>query len=222
MFNGIYKNPNNKRQKYRSFFFPVNSPLRLEKTGKLHFVDKCKRGGGMKTNLEIDPGEYCAKRKTFPLFFDASPHGIAGQSESIHSDFLCPRFHSGPRFAIRRFDTVARCFRTPATFLLLPPSARNRRENKRGQEVTQWRWPTYTPTIFPSVPAISSLLYDSPPFPRPPRAPQFYFLSAATRSPILIKRISRHQFRVPWSPRDINYGRQYTRRASYVCRFEYR
>lgn len=61
-----------------------------------------------------------------------------------------------------------------------------------------------------------------PPFPRPPRAPQFYFLSAATRSPILIKRISRHQFRVPWSPRDINYGRQYTRRASYVCRFEYR
>lgn len=127
-----------------------------------------------------------------------------------------------PRFAIRRFDTVARCFRTPATFLLLPPSARNRRENKRGQEVTQWRWPTYTPTIFPSVPAISSLLYDSPPFPRPPRAPQFYFLSAATRSPILIKRISRHQFRVPWSPRDINYGRQYTRRASYVCRFEYR
>lgn len=40
--------------------------------------------------------------------------------------------------------------------------------------------------------------------------------------PILIKRISRHQFRVPWSPRDINYGRQYTRRASYVCRFEYR
>lgn len=163
-----------------------------------------------------------AKRKTFPLFFDASPHGIAGQSESIHSDFLCPRFHSGPRFAIRRFDTVARCFRTPATFLLLPPSARNRRENKRGQEVTQWRWPTYTPTIFPSVPTISSLLYDSPPFPRPPRAPQFYFLSAATRSPILIKRISRHQFRVPWSPRDINYGRQYTRRASYVCRFEYR
>lgn len=127
-----------------------------------------------------------------------------------------------PGFAIRRFDTVARCFRTPATFLLLPPSARNRRENKRGQEVTQWRWPTYTPTIFPSVPAISSLLYDSPPFPRPPRAPQFYFLSAATRSPILIKRISRHQFRVPWSPRDINYGRQYTRRASYVCRFEYR
>lgn len=50
----------------------------------------------MKTNLEIDPGEYCAKRKTFPLFFDASPHEIAGQSESIHSDFLCPRFHSGP------------------------------------------------------------------------------------------------------------------------------
>lgn len=103
------------------------------------YISSINVNGGMKTNLETDPGEYCAKRKTFPLFFDASPHGIAGQSESIHSDFLCPRFHSGPRFAIRRFDTVARCFRTPATFLLLPPSARNRRENKRGQEVTQWR-----------------------------------------------------------------------------------
>lgn len=129
----------NSRNIARSFPPLIYSPLRLEKTGKLHFVDKCKRDGGMKTNLETDPGEYCAKRKTFPLFFDASPHGIAGQSESIHSDFLCPRFHSGPRSAIRRFDTVARCFRTPATFLLLPPSARNRRENKRGQEVTQWR-----------------------------------------------------------------------------------
>lgn len=125
------------------------------------------------------------KHKTFPrLFFDGCD-GIAGRSRSELPGF------SPLLFAIHRFDTVGRYVGYDVT---------------RGQEVTQWRWPTRTYRFFHRPRDIFPSLWL--PLPSRYSSSQFYFLSAATRFlPILIKRISRHQFRVPWSPRDINYGR---------------
>lgn len=178
----------------RSFFprWDVNLFASLLEKTRGSIVDKCKRDGGMLG--EINPGKYCAGSqhaerdiKHFLVFFSTRllTEFLAKASKRVH-----PLGFSLP-FAIHRFDTGRSLFQNtryippPPPPLPLESTAEN---TARGQEVTQWRWPAYTPTIFPSASAISSLLYDSPlPFPRPLRAPryswQFYFLSARDAIP---------------------------------------
>lgn len=222
MFNGIYKNPNNNigRNIARSFPPLIYSPLRLEKTGKLHFVDKCKRDGGMKTNLETDPGEYCAKHKTFPFFFSSRncwPKRVHPLGFSLSALPFRPSIRDPPIRYRRSVFPNTRYIPPPPPFR---PESTGEQEGTRGYAVALTHVYTYDFSIGPRDIFPSLRL----PLPSLDLLERRNFISYRPRRdpPILIKRISRHQFRVPWSPRDINYGRQYTRRASYVCRFEYR
>lgn len=159
--------------------------------GKGTFIDKCKRGGGggntwnsNRRQIRILRTEW--EHKTFPrLFFRR-----VWRNWWAKSKWVTGIFSASVRDPPIRYRRSVR-WRTPAT-------------TSRGDKRLRSGVDPRAPTDFSTVPAISSLLYDSP-LPSNASSSQFYFLSGtATRFlPILIKRISRHQFRVPWSPRDI-------------------
>lgn len=179
-----------------SFYIRFDRFIPYKYVNLFAFAPRClkKRGSyisSMNVNEEIfgDESGWISRRgggniSSILFFFflqDVSPDGIPGRSEAKLPGF------SPFRPPIR--DPPIR-YRRNTRYIPPSPRPESTGENiTRGQEVTQWRWPTYTPTIFPSAPAISSLLYDSPslPLPFPSSAArcswQFYFLSAATRFP---------------------------------------
>lgn len=187
-----------------SFYIRFDRFIPYKYVNLFSFAPRClkKRGSyisSMNVNEEIFGDESgwisCGgggKRKTFPRFFFSfsfrtrSPDGIPGRSEA-----KLPGSTTGfSPFRPPIRDPPIRYRRSEHPLHSPSPRPESTGENiTRGQEVTQWRWPTYTPTIFPSAPAISSLLYDSPslslPFPSSAArcSWQFYFLSAATRFP---------------------------------------
>lgn len=145
-----------------------------------------------------------AGHKTFPrLFFDASPHGIPGQSiEASPSTRIFPSIRDPPI----RYRSLAvsehPLHSSPSSSSASGIDGREHCEGTRGYAVALTRVYTYDfsigprdifpslrlPPSLPSTPSSAALLLAIL-FPIGPRRD----------SPILIKRISRHQFRVPWS-----------------------
>lgn len=219
-----------------SFYIRFDRFIPYKYVNLFAFAPRClkKRGSyisSMNVNEEIFGDESAwisrrggGKRKTFPRFFFSFSFrtrpltGFLAGAKRSYRDPLQDFLHSGPRFAIHRFDTVG----TPATFP--PPPARNRRERTlRGDKrLRSGVDPRIHLRFFHRPPRYLPFFTTPPPSPCPsPRAPRVAlgnFISYRPRrdSPILIKRISRHQFRVPWSPRDINYGRAIYPRAAQV------
>lgn len=194
----------------RSFFprWDVNLFASLLEKTRGSIVDKCKRDGGMLG--ETNPGEYCAGSqhaerdiKHFLVFFSTRllTEFLAKASKRVH-----PLGFSLP-FAIHRFDTGRSLFQNTRYIPPPPPplpgiDGREHCEGTRGYAVALTRVYTYDfsiglrdifpslrlPPSLPSTPSSAALLLAIL-FPIGPRRD----------SPILIKRISRHQFRVPWS-----------------------
>lgn len=209
-----------------SFYIRFDRFIPYKYVNLFSFAPRClkKRGSyisSMNVNEEIFGDESAwisrrggGKRKTFPRFFFSfsfrtrSPDGIPGRSEA-----KLPGSTTGfSPFRPPIRDPPIRYCRSEHP---LHSPARNRRERTlRGDKRLRsgvdprihlrffYRPPRYLPffTTPPPSPCLS---------PRAPRVALGNFISYRPRrdSPILIKRISRHQFRVPWSPRDINYGR---------------
>lgn len=206
-----------------SFYIRFDRFIPYKYVNLFSFAPRClkKRGSyisSMNVNEEIfgDESGWISrrgggKRKTFPRFFFSfsfrtrSPDGIPGRSEAKLPGF------SPFRPPIR--DPPIRYRRNTR---YIPLSLRGDKRLRSGVD------PRIHLRFFHRPPRYLPFFTTPPPSPCPsPRAPRVAlgnFISYRPRrdSPILIKRISRHQFRVPWSPRDINYGRAIYPRAAQV------